>query len=114
MYAFACRSRQERKQSGCVLTSNGGIAASHPRCVILIEASEESGSPHLPPYIDHLAAQIGVPDLIVCLDSGAGNYDQVPPSPVEIHPSPPQKKITYIFIDCASGSHRLRGGWLRS
>jgi acetylornithine deacetylase/succinyl-diaminopimelate desuccinylase-like protein len=44
--------------------------------VVLIEASEESGSPHLPPYIDLLAGRIGVPDLIVCLDSGAGNYEQ--------------------------------------
>jgi acetylornithine deacetylase/succinyl-diaminopimelate desuccinylase-like protein len=47
------------------------------RCVILIEASEESGSPDLPFYIDHLAARIGEPDLVVCLDSGCGNYDQL-------------------------------------
>ncbi len=52
-----------------------GIA--HARCVILIEASEESGSPDLPSYIDHLATRIGEPDLVVCLDSGAGNYDQL-------------------------------------
>jgi acetylornithine deacetylase/succinyl-diaminopimelate desuccinylase-like protein len=52
-----------------------GIA--HARCVILIEASEESGSPDLPFYIDHLARRIGEPDLVVCLDSGCGNYDQL-------------------------------------
>jgi acetylornithine deacetylase/succinyl-diaminopimelate desuccinylase-like protein len=52
-----------------------GIA--HARCVILIEASEESGSPDLPFYIDHLAPRIGEPDLVVCLDSGCGNYDQL-------------------------------------
>ena len=52
-----------------------GIA--HGRIVILIEASEESGSPDLPFYIDHLAARIGTPGLVVCLDSGAGNYDQL-------------------------------------
>src|SRR3569833_2876304 len=52
-----------------------GIA--HARAVILIEASEESGSPDLPAYIDHLAARIGEPDLVVCLDSGCGNYDQL-------------------------------------
>jgi len=52
-----------------------GIA--HARCVILIEASEESGSPDLPFYIDHLASRIGEPDLVVCLDSGCGNYDQL-------------------------------------
>jgi acetylornithine deacetylase/succinyl-diaminopimelate desuccinylase-like protein len=51
--------------------------AAHARTVIVIEASEESGSPDLPHYIDHLAARIGTPDLVVCLDSGCGNYDQM-------------------------------------
>jgi len=50
---------------------------SHARAVIVIEACEESGSPDLPFYIDHLAARIGTPDLVVCLDSGCGNYDQL-------------------------------------
>jgi acetylornithine deacetylase/succinyl-diaminopimelate desuccinylase-like protein len=52
-----------------------GIA--HARCVIIIEACEESGSPDLPFYIDHLAPRIGTPDLVVCLDSGCGNYEQL-------------------------------------
>jgi acetylornithine deacetylase/succinyl-diaminopimelate desuccinylase-like protein len=52
-------------------------AIGHARAVIIIEASEESGSPDLPFYIDHLSARIGTPDLVVCLDSGAGNYDQL-------------------------------------
>jgi len=52
-----------------------GIA--HGRIVLLIEASEESGSPDLPFYVDHLSARIGTPDLVVCLDSGAGNYEQL-------------------------------------
>eukprot|EP00040_Diaphanoeca_grandis_P001398 m.18406 g.18406 ORF g.18406 m.18406 type:complete len:503 (+) comp11995_c0_seq1:45-1553(+) len=49
----------------------------HARYVIVIEACEESGSPDLPFYIEDLKDQIGTPDLIVCLDSGAGNYDQL-------------------------------------
>ena len=49
----------------------------HARCVICIEACEESGSYDLPAYIDHLAPRIGTPDLVVCLDSGCGNYDQM-------------------------------------
>jgi acetylornithine deacetylase/succinyl-diaminopimelate desuccinylase-like protein len=49
----------------------------HARCVILIEGSEESGSPDLPYYVDHLGDRIGAPSLVVCLDSGAGNYDQL-------------------------------------
>ena len=49
----------------------------HARCVICIEACEESGSYDLPAYIDHLAPRIGTPDLVVCLDSGCGNYDQL-------------------------------------
>jgi len=49
----------------------------HARAVIAIEAGEESGSPDLPFYIEHLAERIGTPDLIVCLDSGCGNYEQL-------------------------------------
>ncbi|UXI69443.1 M20 family metallopeptidase [Tahibacter amnicola] len=52
-----------------------GIA--HSRCVVMIEACEESGSYDLPYYVDHLAARIGKPSLVVCLDSGCGNYDQL-------------------------------------
>src|SRR5215472_17627319 len=49
----------------------------HARCVVLIEACEESGSYDLPFYVDHLAGRIGNPSLVVCLDSGCGNYDQL-------------------------------------
>jgi acetylornithine deacetylase/succinyl-diaminopimelate desuccinylase-like protein len=49
----------------------------HARCVILIEAGEESGSPDLPAYIEALSARIGKPSLVVCLDSGCANYDQM-------------------------------------
>ena len=52
-----------------------GIA--HSRCVVMIEACEESGSYDLPFYVDHLAPRIGKPSLVVCLDSGCGNYDQL-------------------------------------
>ena len=52
-----------------------GVA--HAPCVILIEACEESGSYDLPHYVDHLARRIGCPSLVVCLDSGCGNYDQL-------------------------------------
>jgi acetylornithine deacetylase/succinyl-diaminopimelate desuccinylase-like protein len=49
----------------------------HAKVVILIEASEESGSPDLPFYVEKLADRIGTPDLVVCLDSGTGNYEQL-------------------------------------
>lgn len=49
----------------------------HARCVVMIEACEESGSYDLPYYVDHLAARIGKPSLVVCLDSGCGNYEQL-------------------------------------
>src|SRR5690606_25277272 len=49
----------------------------HARCVVLIEACEESGSYDLPHYIEHLAPRIGTPSLVICLDSGAGNYEQL-------------------------------------
>jgi acetylornithine deacetylase/succinyl-diaminopimelate desuccinylase-like protein len=51
--------------------------APHARCVVLIEACEESGSYDLPFYIEALSDRIGIPSLIVCLDSGCGNYDQL-------------------------------------
>lgn len=49
----------------------------HPRCMILIEASEESSSIDLPAYIEHLAPRLGEPGLIVALDAGCGNYEQL-------------------------------------
>ena len=49
----------------------------HPRIVGLIEACEESGSHDLPPYLDALRPRLGNVSLVVCLDSGAGNYDQL-------------------------------------
>src|SRR4029450_6144715 len=51
--------------------------AKHARCVVLIEACEESGSTDLPFYVDALQAKLGTPSLVVCLDSGCGNYDQL-------------------------------------
>jgi len=49
----------------------------HARCVVLIEASEESGSPDLPAYVDAFADRIGTPSLVVCLDSGCIDYDRM-------------------------------------
>lgn len=49
----------------------------HARCVIIIEACEESGSTDLPHYIEALKERIGTPSLVVCLDSGCGNYEQL-------------------------------------
>lgn len=48
----------------------------HARCVILIEACEESGSYDLPYYMNAFEKRIGSPKLVICLDSGCGNYDQ--------------------------------------
>lgn len=51
---------------------------SHARCVVLIEAGEESGSPDLPAYIEHLQARIGSEvTFVVCLDSGCGDYERL-------------------------------------
>jgi len=49
----------------------------HARCVVVIEACEESGSYDLPFYIDHLVGRIGTPSLVVCLDSGCGDYERL-------------------------------------
>jgi acetylornithine deacetylase/succinyl-diaminopimelate desuccinylase-like protein len=50
---------------------------SHPRIVGLIETCEESGSHDLLPYLDVLRERLGEVSLVVCLDSGAGNYEQL-------------------------------------
>ena len=49
----------------------------HARAVVLIEACEESGSYDLPFYVDHLAPRIGKPSLVICLDSGCGDYEHL-------------------------------------
>jgi acetylornithine deacetylase/succinyl-diaminopimelate desuccinylase-like protein len=49
----------------------------HNRCVVLIEASEESGSPDLEPYLDELKDHLGHVELMICLDSGALTYDRL-------------------------------------
>ncbi len=49
----------------------------HARCVFLIESCEESGSYDLPAYLDALSTKIDTPSLVVGLDSGCGNYEQL-------------------------------------
>jgi acetylornithine deacetylase/succinyl-diaminopimelate desuccinylase-like protein len=49
----------------------------HSRIVVVIECCEESGSVDLPAYIDLLSERIGTPRLVICLDSGCGNYEQL-------------------------------------
>ena len=49
----------------------------HSRIVVIIECCEESGSIDLPTYIDLLSDRIGTPRLVICLDSGCGNYEQL-------------------------------------
>ncbi|MGQ4809480.1 hypothetical protein NKDENANG_02897 [Candidatus Entotheonellaceae bacterium PAL068K] len=49
----------------------------HGRIVILIECSEESGSHDLPHYMNTYANRLGTPGLVICLDSGCGNYEQL-------------------------------------
>jgi len=61
--------------SALLALNDQGIA--HSRCVILIEACEESGSYDLPFYVDHLAPRLGTPSLVVCLDSGCGDYERL-------------------------------------
>jgi acetylornithine deacetylase/succinyl-diaminopimelate desuccinylase-like protein len=49
----------------------------HRRCLVLIEASEESGSPHLPAYLDALGERLAPVDLVVCLDAGCADYERL-------------------------------------
>jgi acetylornithine deacetylase/succinyl-diaminopimelate desuccinylase-like protein len=48
-----------------------------PRCLVLIEACEESGSIDLPAHLAALGGRIGEPSLVVCLDAECGDYQRV-------------------------------------
>ncbi|SEP73090.1 Acetylornithine deacetylase/Succinyl-diaminopimelate desuccinylase [Lentzea xinjiangensis] len=50
---------------------------SHSRCVVLLETGEESGSPDLPAYLEHLSERLGRVSLVVCLDSGGSDYERM-------------------------------------
>ena len=63
--------------SVCALLALAEQGITRPRVVIVVEFSEESGSVDLPFWVDHFAEEIGQPSLVICLDSGAGNYEQL-------------------------------------
>ena len=61
------------------LTAIAALKEQHvklPRCVVLIEACEESGSTDLPAHLRSLGSALGEPALVVCLDAECGNYEQ--------------------------------------
>jgi acetylornithine deacetylase/succinyl-diaminopimelate desuccinylase-like protein len=45
--------------------------------LILLETGEESGSPDLPVYMEHLRERLGDVSLVVCLDAGGGDYTRL-------------------------------------
>ena len=49
----------------------------HDRCIVFIEASEESGSPHLPAHLEALGDRLGQPSLVVGLDSWCADWDHL-------------------------------------
>jgi acetylornithine deacetylase/succinyl-diaminopimelate desuccinylase-like protein len=51
--------------------------APHARLLLLVEAAEESGSPDLAHHVELLSSRLGSPSLVVCLDSGCGDYDRL-------------------------------------
>lgn len=59
------------------LASLDRYAVMRPRCVGIIETCEESGSPDLPDYLDYLKSRLGDVHMVIGLDSGCGNYEQL-------------------------------------
>lgn len=59
------------------LESLAKLAIPYHRVVVLVEATEESGSVDLPAYLDLLGSKIADPDLVVCLDAGCGDYERL-------------------------------------
>jgi acetylornithine deacetylase/succinyl-diaminopimelate desuccinylase-like protein len=64
----------------CALAALRALQAekrAHGRIAMLIECCEESGSYDLPAYLQALGPRLGTPDLVIGLDSGCGNYEQL-------------------------------------
>ncbi|SFA79021.1 Acetylornithine deacetylase/Succinyl-diaminopimelate desuccinylase [Amycolatopsis marina] len=49
----------------------------HARTIVLLETGEESGSPDLPAYLEHLGDRLGRVTFVVCLDSGGNDYERL-------------------------------------
>ena len=49
----------------------------HARAIVLLETGEESGSPDLPAYLEHLDGRLGDISLVVCLDAGGDDYERL-------------------------------------
>jgi acetylornithine deacetylase/succinyl-diaminopimelate desuccinylase-like protein len=49
----------------------------HARAIVLLETGEESGSPDLPAYMEHLGDRLGDISLVVCLDAGGNDYERL-------------------------------------
>ncbi len=49
----------------------------HARAVVLLETGEESGSPDLPAYLEHLEDRLGRVSFVICLDSGGNDYQRL-------------------------------------
>jgi acetylornithine deacetylase/succinyl-diaminopimelate desuccinylase-like protein len=49
----------------------------HRRCLVMIEASEESGSPDLPAHLERLGDRLAGTDLVITLDSWCWSYDRL-------------------------------------
>jgi acetylornithine deacetylase/succinyl-diaminopimelate desuccinylase-like protein len=49
----------------------------HPRCALTLETEEESGSPNLLELLDLAKGAIGDPDIMICMDSGAFDYERL-------------------------------------
>ncbi|MFF5112744.1 M20/M25/M40 family metallo-hydrolase [Streptosporangium sp. NPDC000509] len=59
------------------LTAIQTAGGEHARAVLLLETGEESGSPDLPRYLEHLADRLGEVSLVICLDGGGGDYERL-------------------------------------
>ncbi|MBK1784684.1 M20/M25/M40 family metallo-hydrolase [Prauserella cavernicola] len=49
----------------------------HARTVVLLETGEESGSPDLAAYLEHLSDRLGTVGLVICLDTSGADYERL-------------------------------------
>jgi len=60
-----------------VIEQMAAAGVAYPRCVVVVEASEESGSSDLEAHLDTLLPRLGAVDLVVGLDSCGLDYDHL-------------------------------------
>ena len=76
-----------------------------PRCAMVLETEEESGSPNLIPLLTVAKGLIGVPDIVFCMDSGSFDYNS-------LWLTSSLRGVTVVEVDVEAGKQGYHSGEL--